>query len=129
MGGPARGRRQETRLHPRSLQPLLELLDCQPAPRHVSDFGERAQPGPLATFKNWKELGRHVKKGEKAISLRIPISGTRTKTLKKDDGTTEEEAFTFKNFLLKARWFTLHQTEGAEYQPTSLPDWNEEKAL
>ena len=31
-----------------------------------------AQPGPLATFKKWKELGRHVKKGEKAISLRIP---------------------------------------------------------
>ena len=41
----------------------------------------------------------------------------------------EEEAFTFNNFLLEARWFTLHQTEGAEYQPTSLPDWNEEKAL
>jgi hypothetical protein len=96
------------------------------APRDVPDFSERgAQPGPLATFNKWKELGRHVKKGEKAISLRIPISCSRTKTVQKDDGTTEEEAFTFNNFLLKARWFTLHQTEGAEYQPTSLPDWNE----
>jgi len=88
-----------------------------------------AQPGPLATFKKWKELGRHVKKGEKAISLRIPVSSARTKTVQKDDGTTVEEEFTFNNFLLKARWFTLHQTEGAEYQPTSLPDWNEQKAL
>jgi antirestriction protein ArdC len=88
-----------------------------------------AQPGPLATFKKWKELGRHVKKGEKAISLRIPVSCSSTKTVKKDDGTTVEEAFTFNNFLLKARWFTVHQTEGTEYQPTSLPDWNEQKAL
>jgi N-terminal domain of anti-restriction factor ArdC len=26
------------------------------------------QPGPLATFPKWKELGRHVKKGEKALA-------------------------------------------------------------
>ena len=64
-----------------------------------------AQPGPLATFNKWKELGRHVKKGEKAISLRIPISCARTKTVQKEDGTTEQEAFTFNNFLLKARCY------------------------
>jgi hypothetical protein len=26
-------------------------------------------PGPLATFQRWKELGRYVRKGEKAITL------------------------------------------------------------
>jgi antirestriction protein ArdC len=26
------------------------------------------QPGPLASFRKWKELGRHVKKGEKAMT-------------------------------------------------------------
>src|SRR5947209_16096995 len=32
------------------------------------------QLGPLASFNRWKELGRHVKRGEKAIELCMPIS-------------------------------------------------------
>src|SRR5688572_23254028 len=35
------------------------------------------QPGPLATFPRWKELGRHVRKGEKALSLCQPVTITR----------------------------------------------------
>jgi hypothetical protein len=30
--------------------------------------------GPLASFNRWKELGRHVRKGEKAIELCMPIT-------------------------------------------------------
>jgi antirestriction protein ArdC len=30
------------------------------------------QPGPMATFPKWKELGRHVRKGEKALVLASP---------------------------------------------------------
>jgi antirestriction protein ArdC len=88
-----------------------------------------AQPGPLATFNKWKELGRHVKKGERALMLCIPVPCKRTKTMKNADGTEHEKDFIFTHFLLQNRWFTIHQTEGAEYQPTSLPDWNEQKAL
>ena len=29
-------------------------------------------PGPMATFLKWKELGRHVRKGEKALVLCQP---------------------------------------------------------
>ena len=29
------------------------------------------EPGPLATFQRWKELGRYVRKGEKAITVRV----------------------------------------------------------
>src|SRR5215831_17092824 len=29
--------------------------------------------GPIASFNRWKELGRHVKRGEKAIELCMPI--------------------------------------------------------
>ncbi|MGH9398537.1 MAG: ArdC-like ssDNA-binding domain-containing protein [Terriglobia bacterium] len=88
------------------------------------------QPGPLATFLKWKELGRHVRKGEKAITLCMPVTRKRTKTVKKkDDGAEQEEGFAFTTFLFKAHWFTLAQTEGAEYKPTSLPGWNEQTAL
>ena len=31
-------------------------------------------PGPIATFQRWKELGRHVKKGEKALMLCMPVT-------------------------------------------------------
>lgn len=33
------------------------------------------QPGPIATFQRWKELGRHVKRGEKALTLSGSIGG------------------------------------------------------
>ena len=32
------------------------------------------QPGPLATFPKWKGLGPHVKKGEKALTLCMPLT-------------------------------------------------------
>src|SRR5262245_61627795 len=31
-------------------------------------------PGPIHTFKGWHRLGRHVKRGEKAIELCMPVS-------------------------------------------------------
>src|SRR5213083_1019724 len=48
--------------------------------------------GPIASFNRWKELGRHVKRGEKAIELCMPI--TMKRTLKEhgpDDAETETE--------------------------------------
>ena len=45
------------------------------------------QPGPMATFPRWKELGRHVRKGEKAITLCQPVTVKRTHAA--DDGTDE----------------------------------------
>jgi len=39
---------------------LLALFQCS---------ARNLQPGPIATFMRWKELGRHVRKGEKAITL------------------------------------------------------------
>jgi N-terminal domain of anti-restriction factor ArdC len=98
---------------------LLALFECL----------ENVQPGPLATFLKWKEMGRHVKNGEKAITLCMPVTRKRAKMVKKDDGTEQEEDFAFTSFLFKAHWFTLAQTKGAEYKPTSLPDWNEQTAL
>ena len=35
-------------------------------------------PGPMATFPRWKELGRYVRKGEKALTLCQPVTVKRT---------------------------------------------------
>ena len=35
------------------------------------------KPGPMATFPRWKELGRHVQRGQKALTLCMPITAKR----------------------------------------------------
>ena len=32
------------------------------------------KPGPMATFPRWKELGRHVRRGQKALTLCMPLT-------------------------------------------------------
>ena len=110
-----------SRFHNYSLgNQLLALFQC--AERQIP-------PGPLATFPKWKELGRYVKKGSKAITLCMPLTCKRTKAVKQDDGTEQEEEFSFTHFTYKAHWFVLAQTEGAEYEPEAIPEWNEQTAL
>jgi antirestriction protein ArdC len=99
---------------------LLALFQC---------FERGIRPGPLATFPKWQELGRYVRKGEKALTLCMPLTCKRTKTVKNDDGTDQEEEFPFTHFTYKAHWFVLAQTDGTEYQPPAIPEWNEERAL
>jgi antirestriction protein ArdC len=79
-------------------------------------------PGPLNTFPKWKELGRFVKRGERALTLCMPI------TCKRRAEDTDEE-HTFTSFVYKARWFTLSQTDGQELEPITIPDWNAAQAL
>lgn len=110
-----------SRFHNYSLgNQLLALFQC---------LEQGVQPGPLATWPKWKELGRYVKKGEKALTLCIPVNCTRTRTVTKQDGTEQDEEFTFTHFTYKAHWFVLAQTEGAELKPAAIPGWSEQKAL
>jgi antirestriction protein ArdC len=110
-----------SRFHNYSLgNQLLALFQC---------MMRGIQPGPLATFPKWKELGRHVKKGEKALTLCMPLTCKRTKTVKKDDGTDQEEEYSFTHFTYKSHWFVLAQTKGTEYQPRVIPEWSEQIAL
>jgi len=110
-----------SRFHNYSLgNQLLALFQC---------FMRGIQPGPLATFPKWKELGRYVRKGEKALTLCMPLTCKRVKAVKKEDGTDQEEEFSFTHFTYKAHWFVLSQTEGAECQTPAIPEWNEENAL
>ena len=86
-----------SRFHNYSLgNQLLALFQC---------FMRGIQPGPLATFPKWKELGRFVKKGQKALTLCMPLTCKRTKTVKKDDGTDQEEEFSFTHFTYKAHCY------------------------
>lgn len=87
--------------------------------------GRGIPPGPMATFPKWKELGRHVRKGEKALTLCQPVTVKRTTPA--DDGTDETGAYT--RFVYRPHWFVLAQTDGAEIQPPPMPTWDTARAL
>lgn len=85
------------------------------------------EPGPINTFPKWKELGRHVKRGQRALTLCMPITRKRRLEVSGDD--KEERAGTYTSFIYKARWFVLAQTEGEEPNPIAIPQWSAEQAL
>ena len=78
-----------------------------------------AQPEPINTYAGWKELGRQVKKGEKAIRLLMPVTSK--------DKTTGEVNGMF--FISRNNWFGLSQTEGADYVMPETPSFDMATAL
>ena len=48
---------------------LLAMFEC---------LSRGIEPGPLHTFKGWLKLGRHVRKGQRAITLCMPVSRSAT---------------------------------------------------
>jgi antirestriction protein ArdC len=85
--------------------------------------------GPIASFNRWKELGRHVKRGEKALTLCMPVTCRRTVKEQTPDGTDVDAEITFKRFVFRRNWFMLAQTDGAEYQAPPIPAWDRARAL
>ena len=88
-------------------------------------------PGPIATFMGWKDKGRYVRKGEKAIVLCMPVTIKRKPT---DDGQAdgdgeEGKPETFTRFVYRPHWFVLAQTEGQTVEPVPIPEWDQASAL
>jgi antirestriction protein ArdC len=78
----------------------------------------------MATFPRWKELGRHVRQGEKAITLCQPVT-----VIKRAAADDQTEPDTFTRFIYRRHWFVLAQTEGADLPPTPIPSWEADRAL
>ena len=95
----------------------------------VSQLEERGLPyNRVATYKQWEELGRQVKKGEKAIWLTMPKT---LKIEKENKETGKKEEFQLKKFVMIPRWFSYDQTEGDEIggAEVQIPEWDKDKAL
>jgi antirestriction protein ArdC len=73
----------------------------------------------------WKEKGRHVKRGEKALVLCMPVTVKRKDT--SADGSEEDIAFT--RFVYRPNWFTLSQTDGKPLDGMPTPQWDRARAL
>ena len=103
---------------------LVALFTC---------MARKIEPGPIHTFRGWLELGRHVRKGERAISLCMPIQVNRRDKPESGGVASEEAVASSSNvrtvFVLRPRWFVLSQTDGEPYAPVSIPAWDETAAL
>jgi antirestriction protein ArdC len=98
---------------------LLALIQCR---------ARGIEPGPINTYAGWKALGRHVMKGQKAITLCMPVTRTRTET---DETTGDEKKVTFTQFIYKRNWFVMSQTDGrdCDEQLRKAPEFDFEAAL
>ena len=85
--------------------------------------------GPLASFNRWKELGRYVRKGEKAIELCMPITCRRTIEAVNNAGNATGEDVAFTRFVYKRNWFMLSQTDGNAFVPPQAATWDKTRAL
>ena len=83
-------------------------------------------PGPVATYKQWKELGRQVKKGAKALYMQVPC----IYKAKKDTETQEELPPILKGFRYQKLWFVLSETEGLDFEiEEQPPKWDSKQAM
>ena len=83
-------------------------------------------PGPIATYPGWQAKGRQVRKGEKALTLLMPIT---VKDKRPEIVGTDDEGKTFTTFVYKPHWFVLAQTEGDELPPVEIPAFDAARAL
>jgi antirestriction protein ArdC len=86
--------------------------------------------GPIATFKGWKKLGRHVTRGSKAITLCVPRRA-RIATDEIDPATGDAKLKDIvRGFAYLPRFFVLAQTDGST-MPTfdPIPNFDIDKCL
>jgi antirestriction protein ArdC len=86
------------------------------------------QPGPLNTYQGWLERKRQVRKGEKGITLCMPMPLKKTA---QTDSVQEEtaEPQTCYAFRFRAYWFVLAQTEGEDTSIPPTPGFDIDTAL
>jgi antirestriction protein ArdC len=99
---------------------LLVLFQC---------MSRKLEPGPINTYLRWKELGRSVVKGEKALTLCMPVTCTAKQSPEDLKESEADKPDTYTRFVYRPNWFLLSQTTGEPYKPQELPEWSESRAL
>ena len=89
-------------------------------------YSKGIAPSPVATYKQWKELGRQVKKGAKALYMQVPCY-YKAKT---DAETKEELPPILKGFRYQKLWFVLSETQGLDFKlEEQPPKWHSKQAM
>ena len=104
-----------TNFHSYSLgNQLLALAQC---------IVRGTEPGTIATYQRWRELGRHVRRGETAITLCMPV------TVKRAAEDKDEPDALFTGFIYRPNWFVLAQTDGQPLPELPPATWDRAQGL
>jgi antirestriction protein ArdC len=87
------------------------------------------EPGPLNTYRGWLEKKRQVRKGEKGITLCMPMPFKKSVQIDNNERTETAESEIRYAFRFRAYWFVLAQTEGEETCDAPIPGFDLETAL
>jgi antirestriction protein ArdC len=99
---------------------LLALEQC---------LDRNIEPGPLNNYKGWQALKRQVRKGEKGLSLCMPVIYRKRITDTGGTDRSEESEETGRCFVFRNYWFVLAQTEGEASYDQSIPGFDLDTAL
>lgn len=95
------------------------------SPRNIGFLAlQGCPPEPVATFKKWNDLGRHVLKGSKAFSILRPIQ-VKVET----EDNSDEEYKLVRRFKIVRALFAASQTAGDDLPPYEHPEWSVDRAL
>ena len=86
------------------------------------------QPGPLNTYRGWLERKRHVRTGEKGITLCMPMPVKRAARSESHGDETDKPEICHV-FCFRAYWFVLAQTEGEDADLVPIPGFDLDTAL
>ena len=86
------------------------------------------QPGPLNTYHGWLERKRQVRKGEKGITLCMPMPFKRANQTDNVQDEISEPQTRFA-FRFRAYWFVLAQTEGEDTYTPPIPGFDIDTVL
>jgi len=88
------------------------------------------EPGPLNNYKGWQALKRQVRRGEKGLSLCMPVTYKEhiTDTTEPDKSGESEQAIG-RRFVFRSYWFVLGQTEGEATCDQAVPGFDLDTAL
>lgn len=81
-------------------------------------------PQPVATFKRWTEVDRHVKAGSHAFYILRPI-----KVTLKDKLDDEGNPLVIQRYKPVKSVFPISMTEGEPLPEVELPDWSKSRAM
>lgn len=81
-------------------------------------------PEPVATYGKWQELGRQVRKGEKAYSILRPIQ------IKiEDESKPHDDPKLIRRFKVVRALFGVSQTDGDDLPPYEPAGWSLDRAI
>lgn len=86
------------------------------------------QPGPLNTYRGWLERKRQVRRGEKGITLCMPMPFKKAANSGEGNGADDEPEIRH-TFRFRSYWFVLAQTEGEDTYVAPIPGFDLETAL